>query len=99
MSQTSITVLSLRVVSLSNRSLMMLRAGSTGTEVVPCPIFGTEYYLILKVSPLITIIITITIKLVPPFSSSCVITLNSSLNSTSCAITFNTLLFPLTIPN
>ena len=33
MSLTSITVLSLRVVSLSNRSLMMLRAESTGTEV------------------------------------------------------------------
>ena len=33
MSPTSITVLSLRVVSLSNRSLMTLRAGSMGTEV------------------------------------------------------------------
>ena len=33
MSPTSITVLSLRVVSLSNRSLMILRAGSKGTEV------------------------------------------------------------------
>ena len=33
MSLTSNTVLSLRAVSFSNRSLMMLRAGSTGTEV------------------------------------------------------------------
>ena len=33
MSPTSITVLSLRVVSLFNRSLMILRAGSMGTEV------------------------------------------------------------------
>ena len=33
MSLTSITVLSLRVWSFSSRSLMMLRAGSTGTEV------------------------------------------------------------------
>ena len=33
MSPTSITILSLRVESLSNRSLMILRAGSMGTEV------------------------------------------------------------------
>ena len=33
MSSTSITVLSLRVLSLTNRSLMMLRAGSMGTGV------------------------------------------------------------------
>ena len=33
MSLTAITVLSLRVWSFSRRSLMMLRAGSTGTEV------------------------------------------------------------------
>ena len=33
MSLTANTVLSLRVWSLSNRSLMMFRAGSTGTDV------------------------------------------------------------------
>ena len=44
MSPTSITVLSMRVVFLSNRSLMMLRAGSIGTEVNKADIIGTETF-------------------------------------------------------
>ena len=45
MSSTPITVLSLRVLSLTNRSLMILRAGSMGTEVEQGRhIIGTETF-------------------------------------------------------